>query len=212
MYDFDRFRNNKSTRFMENFLLHLVEQLGYFGLFIATLIESTFVPIPSEVTMIPAGMLAAQGKLWYWGVLMSASAGVVAGSIVNYWFGIKFGRAIIIKYGKYAFLKPSSLDKTERFFAKYGTMAVFLGRILPGVKHYIAFAAGLAKMQFKPFIAASALGGLIWIWILLHLSYVAEKKAEAAGGNDNSLATILVAVVVISALAWLVKEKLMKHD
>jgi membrane protein DedA with SNARE-associated domain len=198
---------------MENFLLHLVEQLGYVGLFIATLIESTFVPIPSEVTMIPAGMLAAQGKLWYWGVLMSASAGVVAGSVINYWFGLKFGRAIIIKYGKYAFLKPSSLDKTERFFAKYGTAAVFLGRILPGVKHYIAFAAGIAKMSFKPFVAASAVGGLIWIWILLHVSYTAEKKAEASGAsNSSSFVMIILAVVAISAFAWFIKEKFMKHD
>lgn len=198
---------------MESFLLKLVEELSYLGLFVATLIESTFVPIPSEVTMIPAGMLAAQGKLWYWGVLMSATAGVIAGSIINYWFGVKFGRAIIIKYGKYAFLKPSSLDKTERFFAKYGTMAVFLGRVLPGVKHYIAFAAGIAKMQFKPFIIATAIGGLIWIWILLHVSYTAEKKAEASGASDSdSLVMIVLAVIAISAFAWFIKEKFMKHD
>lgn len=197
---------------MENFLLKLVEELGYVGLFVATLIESTFVPIPSEVTMIPAGMLAAQGKLWYWGVLFSATAGVLAGSMVNYWFGVKFGRALIVKYGKYAFLKPSSLHKTERFFARYGTMAVFLGRILPGVKHYIAFAAGIAMMPFRPFMYASAAGGLIWIWILLHVSYTAEKNAEKYGEGSHSMLWIIIAVVIISAAAWLIKEKMMKHD
>lgn len=196
---------------MEKFLLDLVEQLGYLGLFFATLIESTFVPIPSEVTMIPAGMLAAQGKLWYWGVLFSATAGVMAGSFINYWFGVKFGRALVVKYGKYCFLKPNSLRKTERFFAKYGGLAVFIGRLLPGIKHYIAFAAGIALMPFKPFMIFTAIGGLIWIWLLLHVSYLAELKAESDGMSMSSLPWIVGAVIVISLAAWLVKEKMMKH-
>jgi membrane protein DedA with SNARE-associated domain len=196
---------------MEHFLLDLVEKLGYIGLFFATLIESTFVPIPSEVTMIPAGMLVAQGKLWYWGVLMSATLGVLAGSFINYWFGVKFGRTLITRYGKYIFLKPSALKKTERFFAKYGGLAIFIGRLLPGIKHYIAFAAGIALMPFKPFITFTAIGGLIWIWLLLHVSYLAELKAESNGMSMSSLPWIVGAVILISLAAWLVKEKMMKH-
>jgi membrane protein DedA with SNARE-associated domain len=196
---------------MEDFLLHLVRELGYIGLFFATLIESTFVPIPSEVTMIPAGMLAARGELGYWGVLASATAGVLAGSAINYWFGIKFGRALIMQYGKYIFLKANSLKKTERFFAKYGGMAVFIGRLLPGIKHYIAFAAGIACMRFKLFMLCTFIGGLIWIWLLLHVSYVAELKAEQGGMQMSSLPWIIGAIIVISLAAWLVKEKMMKH-
>lgn len=196
---------------MEQFLLDLVEKLGYIGLFIATLIESTFVPIPSEVTMIPAGMLVAQGKMWYWGVLMSATAGVLAGSYINYWFGVKLGRDLIKKYGKYCFLKPNTLKKTERFFAHYGGLAVFIGRLLPGIKHYIAFAAGIALMPFKPFMIYTAIGGLIWIWLLLHISYLGELKAEQSGMDMNSLPWIIGAVIVISIAALLVKEKMMKH-
>lgn len=197
---------------MENFLLNLVEELGYLGLFVATLIESTFVPIPAEVTMIPAGMLAAQGKLWYWGVLFSATAGVIVGSILNYWIGIRFGRVLLLTYGKYIFIKPSSLDKTERFFNKYGGIAVFLGRLLPGIKHYIAFAAGIARMKFKPFIIYTAFGGLIWIWLLLQVSYMAEVNAQKNGAHDaSSIEWIILAVVVISAVAWFIKEKVLKH-
>lgn len=193
-------------------LVDLVEQFGYLGLFIATLIESTFVPIPAEVTMIPAGKLAALGKLSYWGILFSATAGVIAGSMLNYWIGIRFGRALLINYGKYIFLKPSSLKKTERFFKHYGALAVFIGRLLPGIKHYISFVAGLASMNFRTFVTYTALGGLIWIWLLLQVSYMAALKAEATdAGSLKSLEWVMAAVVVISLAAWFVKARMMKH-
>jgi membrane protein DedA with SNARE-associated domain len=192
-------------------LVELVKNLGYVGLFFATLIESTCVPIPAEVTMIPAGQLVAQGVFNYWGVLISATLGVIVGSLINYWLGLKFGRLLLTQYGKYMFLKPNSLHKTERFFAKYGGLAVFIGRLLPGIKHYIAFAAGIAKMEYKPFVIFTALGGLIWIWLLLHVSYVAELRAEKAGGDASSIQWILAAVIAISLGAWLIKAKMMKH-
>lgn len=196
---------------MEQFLLDLVEKLGYLGLFVATLIESTFVPIPSEVTMIPAGMLVAQGKFDYWMVLFSATAGVIAGSYINYWFGVKLGRDLIKKYGKYLFLKPTALKKTERFFAHYGGSAVFIGRLLPGIKHYISFVAGIALMPFKPFMIYTAIGGLIWIWLLLHISYLGELKAEQSGMDMNSLPWIIGAIVLISLAALAIKLKMMKR-
>jgi len=193
---------------LEQLLIELVKHLGYLGIFIATLIESTFIPIPAEVTMIPAGMLAAEGYFNYWGLLVTSTAGVLTGSLVNYWIGLRFGRAIIIKYGSYVLLKHQHLMKTELFFAKYGKLAVFLGRLLVGVKHYIAFVAGIARMRLKAFIISTSLGGLVWMWIILHIGYMTKRSNTTVVGE---LEIILISVAVVTLIAWLIKRKFMKH-
>jgi membrane protein DedA with SNARE-associated domain len=184
------------------FLMHLVKDLGYIGIFIATLVESTFVPIPAEVTMIPAGINAGKGEMNYWLILLSSTAGVIVGSLVNYYIGFKYGRGFIVRYGKYFFLKPSFLDKVEVFFQKHGTFAAFSGRLIPGVRHYIAFPAGMAKMNMKTFIICTATGGLIWMWILLHLGYRAGQKAGADGtvSLENLEQVIVILILLIGAL------------
>lgn len=193
-------------------LKELIEHLGYGGIFLATLIESTFVPVPAEITMIPAGMLVAQGVFNYWGVLASATLGVIVGSLINYLFGYYFGRTLLLKYGKYIFIKHKHIHKTERFFRKFGTLAAFSGRLLPGVRHYIAFAAGIAKMPVKPFLLASSAGGLIWMWIILQVGYMAQVKADKNGGTDVSgLEMAVAAILIITALAYFVKVRMMRH-
>jgi membrane protein DedA with SNARE-associated domain len=193
------------------FLPDLVERMGYVGIFLLTTIESTFVPIPAEVTVIPAGILAAKGVMNYWLVIATSTLGVIAGSAINYWLGFHYGRKLILRYGKYVFMTPAFLEKTEKFFAKYGKLAVFLGRVLPGVKHYIAFAAGIAKMSIKPFLIYSALGGLVWMWLLVHIGYMAEINAEKGTSHFSSLEIISVAIVGVTLVALFVKQKMMKH-
>ncbi len=194
-------------------LKDLVEAFGYGGIFLATLIESTFVPIPAEVTMLPAGMLAAQGILSYWGVLAASSLGVVVGSMINYCFGYYFGRTLLLKYGKYIFIKHKHIHKTERFFKKFGFLAAFTGRLLPGIRHYIAFVAGIAKMEVKSFMAATTSGGLIWMWILLEIGYVAQARADANGSTDvsDAMEAAVIAVIAITAVAYIIKVRMTRH-
>lgn len=194
-------------------LKDLVEAFGYLGIFIATLVESTFVPVPAEVTMLPAGMLAAQGVFNYWGVLASSTLGVVVGSFINYLFGYYFGRALLLKYGKYIFIKHKHIHKTERFFKKFGWTAAFSGRLLPGIRHYIAFVAGIAKMPVKPFMLATALGGLMWMWVLLQIGYMAQRQAEKNGTHDVSgaMEVAMLVVLAITGVAFLIKRRMTRH-
>lgn len=196
---------------MKEWLVELVQHFGYLGVFLATLIESTFVPIPAEFTMIPAGILAAKGHFDYWLVLLSSTLGVIAGSAINYWIGLRFGRALIIRFGPYFFIKPAILHKTERFFARYGKLAVFMGRLLPGIKHYIAFVAGIVNMKFQHFIIYSSLGGLIWMWIILQIGYMSVGKG-ANGETVDSFETILITITLVTAVVWFIKERLMRHE
>lgn len=190
--------------------LNLVDSWSYPGIFLTTMIESTFVPMPAELTMIPAGILAAQGELNYWGVLVSSTAGVVVGSIINYWIGYRFGRTLLEKYGKYVFIKHDFLEKTEAFFEKYGAFAVFIGRLLIGIRHYIGFVAGIARFKFKSFVVYTSIGGLLWMFILLQIGYLSEKTAESSYSAVTNLQIIIVLLTIISVIAYGIKLYMMK--
>lgn len=159
-------------------LVDFVDHLGYVGIFIMTLIESTFVPIPSEVTMIPAGYLVQQGKMNFWWVFLASVAGTVIGAYINYWIAKHYGRKLFTKYGKYFMMTPQKLRKLEKFYSQHGSLSTFIGRLLPGIRHYISFPAGLAKMNIGKFFFYTTLGGAIWMAILLVVGYKIGDNEE----------------------------------
>lgn len=169
------------------FFLWFVEEAGYVGIFLMTLIESTFIPVPSEVTMIPAGYLVQQGKLNGPLVLLASVAGSVGGAYVNYWIAKHYGRLLFTKYGKFFMLTPQKLEKIEKYFVDHGAISVFTGRLLPGIKHYISFPAGLAQMPMKPFLIYCTVSGILWMSLLLGLGY-------AIGENEEMLRPYLIKV------------------
>jgi membrane protein DedA with SNARE-associated domain len=169
------------------FFLWFVEEAGYLGIFLMTLIESTFIPIPSEVTMIPAGYLVQQGVLNGPLVLLSSVAGSVGGAYVNYWIAKHYGRQLFTKYGKFFMLSPEKLEKVEKYFVDHGAISVFTGRLLPGIKHFISFPAGLAQMPMRPFLLYCLLSGVIWMVLLLGLGF-------AIGQNEEMLKPYLIKV------------------
>lgn len=159
-------------------LVAFVEHLGVLGIFIMTFLESTFMPIPSEITMIPAGYLVQQGKMDFISVLLASIAGTVGGAYFNYWIARHFGRGLFLRYGKYFLMTPAKLKKLESFFDKHGAISTFIGRLIPGVRHYISFPAGLAQMNRRTFIIYTALGGAIWMTVLITLGYhIGENRA-----------------------------------
>lgn len=159
-------------------LVAFVEHLGVLGIFIMTFLESTFMPIPSEITMIPAGYLIQQGKMDLISVLIASIIGTIGGAYFNYWIARKYGRGLFIRYGKYFMMTPLKLAKLESFFEKHGAISTFIGRLIPGIRHYISFPAGLAKMDLKKFVIYTALGGAIWMCVLIALGYyIGENKA-----------------------------------
>jgi membrane protein DedA with SNARE-associated domain len=153
-------------------IVWFVESLGYFGIFIMTFVESTFIPIPAEITLIPAGYLVHKGELHGILVLLISTFGTLAGSTANYYIAYFFGRKLFADKGKYFFIKQSKLEKIEKFFVDHGAISVFTGRFLPGVKHFISFPAGLAKMNIKAFCLYTLAGGFIWCTVLILLGYM----------------------------------------
>lgn len=161
-------------------IVQFVKDLGYVGIFIMTFIESSFLPIPAEITMIPAGYLVSQGEMNAWIVMIAATAGSIGGASLNYWIALRFGRNLLLKYRKFFFITEAKLLKMETFFEEHGNISTFTGRLLPGVRHFISFPAGLARMNIARFTFYTGLGGALWMGALLMVGYVLGENSETA--------------------------------
>lgn len=174
-------------------IVDIVHQWGYLGLFVMSFLESTFTPIPSEVTLIPAGYLIHQGKMHVIPVVLACSSGTMAGSWFTYWFAHSFGKRFIIRYGKYFLFPESKLSWVENYFVKHGKLSVFTGRLVPGVRHVISFPAGLANMPLSRFLLFTFAGSTLWMTVLLVLGYYI--------GENEALIKQYVLIIKLGALA-----------
>ncbi len=139
---------------------------GYLAIFIFMVIESSFIPFPSEIVMIPVGYFASQGKVNLFISILLGAFGSLVGAWINYFLALKFGRPLINKV-----VPKKYVLKTEKIFHKYEKFSIFLGRFLPGIRQYISLPAGLFKMNFPSFSILTFLGAFIWCSILAFLGY-----------------------------------------
>ena len=191
-----------------DFIVQTVGSLGYLGIFLMMFLESSFFPFPSEVVMIPAGYLAYKGEMNIYIAIVAGILGSLAGALFNYYLAIKFGRKFLIKYGKYFFIKEPTIIKMEEFFKSHGHISTFSGRLIPAVRQYISFPAGLARMNLFIFCIYTSLGAGIWVIILTLLGYF-------LGGNEalikEYLHTIVIVILVLLAVLGFVYYKRVKN-
>lgn len=159
-------------------LVKFVHAFGYLGIFIMTFLESTFVPIPSEVTMVPAGYLVQQGEMNLFWVLFASITGTLCGSLTMYYVAASLGRKFLYAYGKYMFFDHDRMAQLDRFFASHGEISIFTARLIPGVRHVISFPAGLAHMNLKKFCIYTGVGGSLWMVTLVVVGYVIGDNKE----------------------------------
>lgn len=158
-------------------ILATVHDWGYPGIFILMALESTVLPVPSELVLIPAGYLAQQGHMSFGLVLLASTSGCLVGASINYFAALWLGRPFLERWGPYFFVRPELLHKTDLFFARHGAMSTFTGRLIPGIRHLISIPAGLAKMRFSAFAFYTCLGAGLWSLVLTLFGYF-------LGGNE----------------------------
>ena len=181
--------------FIHNFIETIVifiNEIGYLGIFIGMFLESTIIPIPSEIIMIPAGIASAKGVMNIYIATLVGTIGNIAGAVFSYYLALTLGRRIILKIGKYFFIKPETIIKIEEFFKKHGPLSVFIGRLLPGFRHFISLPAGLAKMNFKLFLFYTSIGATIWTSILSFSGYLIGENQELIIKYIKELSLIFV--------------------
>ena len=189
---------------IEQFAHQLVEwifHLGYPGIFLLMAIESSFIPFPSEVVLIPAGYLAYQGEMNIFLILLFAVLGSLAGAFVNYFIALYLGRRFILRYGKYFFISEATLAKLDAFFQAHGHISTFTGRLVPGIRQLISVPAGIAKMDLAEFTLYTALGAGIWSLVLVLLGYFIGQEQELLQRYLKEI-TIAVLFVVALILVW----------
>lgn len=169
--------------FLSGIVISLVSGLGYGGVFIAMVMESACIPLPSEIILPFAGYMVYAGKLSYWKITLAASLANVTGGLLAYYLGKYAGRPFLLKYGRFFLLDEEKLNITERFFHKYGELTVFFGRMLPVIRTFISLPAGIGRMNALKMSVYTFLGSLPWCALLIWSGY-------ELGENWDTLKTI----------------------
>lgn len=192
-------------------IVSYIGDMGYWGIFLLMFLESTFFPFPSEIIMIPAGYLAYKGEMNVYIVVLAGILGSVAGALFNYYLAMHFGRAFILRYGKYFFIKEETLDKLEAFFLKHGELSTFNGRLIPGIRQLISLPAGLARMNLWTFSFYSAFGAGIWVIVLVSLGYLLGSNEELISEYLQTATLIALLCVILITLFYIVRNKRRKE-
>ena len=158
-------------------ILATVYDWGYTGIFILMALESTVLPVPSELVLIPAGYLAHQGQMSFALILLAATAGCLVGASINYAVALWVGRPFLERWGRYFFVRPELLHKTDKFFDRHGAVSTFTGRLIPGIRHLISLPAGVTRMHLGTFAFYTSLGAGLWSLVLTLFGYF-------LGGNE----------------------------
>jgi membrane protein DedA with SNARE-associated domain len=195
------------VQFAVDWLVYTIGELGYLGIMTLMFLESTFVPIPSEMVVPPAGYLVSQGKMEMWLVITCSIIGSLLGALFNYSLAVWLGRPLLLKYGRYLLLPPHRFEKMSSTFNTHGEISTFTGRLIPGVRHFISFPAGLARMSLFRFCLYTTFGAGLWVVVLAYIGYFVGNNMELV--KRYSLhATLVVAVfITILILAYIRYQK-----
>ena len=196
------------------FLESLYGAVGYLGVLFAMTIESAMIPLPSELILPFAGFLVSDptaiepitGQQWnYWLVVIAATIGNTLGSLIAYAIGAYGGRPFLERYGKYILIRPHEIELAEHFFQKYGAATAFFSRLLPIVRTFISFPAGVARMHLGKFIAYSTAGAFLWSMLLVQAGVILGENwveiRETLEPFDLAVAIALV-VAVVGFIWW----------
>jgi membrane protein DedA with SNARE-associated domain len=186
-----------------NWLIDTIGTVGYPGIVLLMFVESTFIPLPSELVIPPAGYLISQNQMSWAGVILSGTVGSVLGALFNYAIAVFFGRPFILKYGKYFGVSQNHFEKGETFFLKHGHISTFIGRLILGVRHYISFPAGLCRMNLLEFSFYTAFGAGVWVWILAYIGYFVGNNKEKILEVSRQWSVYMIIGCVLLILAYI---------
>ena len=192
---------------VSSFIVNIISTLGYPGITVLMALESTCIPIPSEIIMPFSGYLVFLEKLSFFSVVLWGTIGNLIGSIIAYLAGFYGGRPLIKKYGRYIFISERELAHAQDWFEKYGSVSVLFSRMLPVVRTFISLPAGIAKMPFWKFATYTFFGSLPWSFFLTYVGVIAGENWQSIDSLVRKFDWAIV-IIIISLFSWWLLKKL----
>ncbi|CAI8951577.1 DedA family protein [Methylocaldum szegediense] len=191
-----------------DWLVSTIGAMGYTGIFLLMAMESSVIPIPSEIVMPPAGYLAQQGKMDLTLVILSGTLGSLVGAYANYFVARWLGRPLLIKYGKYVWITEEHFQRVEKFFLTHGEISTFIGRLLPVARHLISLPAGLAGMNHVKFTVYTLLGAGIWVSVLSWIGYfIGENQELVARYSEHAVIDVILFSIVLVGIYIVIQRR-----
>lgn len=190
------------------FAVNVISSLGYFGIFILMVLESTAAPVPSELVLPFAGYLVAQGRFNFWLVVLVSGLAGVTGSLISYFVGAK-ARPFLNRFGKYILIRQSDLEWTDKWFRKHGEKTILIARFVPVVRHLISIPAGFGRMHLTKFIIYTFIGATAWSVILTYSGILLGANYEMVR-EFTSQFDIYMLLALLALVIWFVWRHLKK--
>lgn len=191
---------------MSNFVLEMIGEFGYLGMFLSMVLEAVIIVIPSELILATGGILASQKIFTFWGAFFIGLFGSVFCAVIIYWMGRLGGRPFVEKYGKYFFMKKEDIDKADSWFRRYGMFAAFIGRNFPIVRTFISLPIGMTRLSFTKFFIYTTLGSIPWTFAFVYVGYSLGNNWILLTGYTDKLKVPIFILIGLLILRWLYQK------
>ncbi len=190
---------------MDSYVIGLISEFGYFGMFLGMILEAVIIVIPSELILATGGILAGQGIFSFIGAFIIGLLGSVFCAIIIYFMGYFGGRGFAKKYGKYFFMKDEELEKSDSWFNKYGLIAACIGRNVPIVRTLVSLPIGIARLSFKKFLIYTILGSIPWTFVFVYFGYALGNNWVVLKNVTSRLEVPIKILIWLLVISWFYK-------
>lgn len=190
---------------MDTYVLDLISNFGYFGMFLGMVLEAVIIIIPSELILATGGILAGQEIFSFWGAFITGLFGSVFCAIIIYFMGYFGGKGFVKKYGKYFFMKDEEVRKSNSWFDKYGLIAACIGRNVPIVRTLVSLPIGVARLSFKKFLIYTILGSVPWTFVFVYFGYSLGNNWVVLKQVTSRMKTPIRILIMIFVISWIFK-------
>lgn len=191
---------------MNEFVLELIKNYGYFGMFLGMVLEAVIIAIPSELILATGGILASQKIFSFVGAFLTGLLGSTFCAIVIYFMGYFGGRPFVKKYGKYFFMKEEDLEKSDSWFNKYGLIASLIGRNFPIVRTLISLPIGIMRLSFTKFLIYTMIGSIPWTFVFVYVGYTLGNNWILVNNYVGQLKTPIKILIVLLIISYIYKK------
>lgn len=188
---------------MDQYVLNLIDNLGYLGMFLGMILEAVIIIIPSELILATGGILAGQGIFSFWVAFLVGLLGSVFCAVIIYGMGYYGGKGFVKKYGKYFFMKEEDLDKTDTWFEKYGLIAACIGRNVPIIRTLISLPVGITRLSFKKFFLYTLLGSIPWTFVFVYFGYALGNNWTVLTDVTSKFKVPIRILIIVLVVSWI---------